>query len=140
MTIMIIFHWILHTPMHSEKQTPIITIALSLDNFALLILSSVAAASTRPHGKPSNKNANMDVLIFLATTIAYSIVILLFAIVFEWSSYPMTFFDVPPMVIVFIALGKMLEQEAKEKTSEALSKLISLQAKDAILVTMNTEG
>ncbi|KAF1760192.1 hypothetical protein GCK72_008438 [Caenorhabditis remanei] len=148
MIIMIIFHWILHTPMHPEKQTPIFTPALSLDNFLLLILCTPVqifggryfyAASWKAikHG-----NANMDVLIVLATTIAYSysIVVLLLAIIFKWPSSPMTFFDVPPMLIVFIALGRMLEHKAKGKTSEALSKLMSLQAKEATLVTMDTEG
>lgn len=148
MIIMIIFHWILHTPMHPEKQTPIFTPALSLDNFLLLILCTPVqifggryfyAASWKAikHG-----NANMDVLIVLATTISYtySIVVLLLAIVFKWPSSPMTFFDVPPMLIVFIALGRMLEHKAKGKTSEALSKLMSLQAKEATLVTMDSEG
>ncbi|CAI2348670.1 unnamed protein product [Caenorhabditis sp. 36 PRJEB53466] len=148
MVIMIIFHWILRTPMHPEKQTPIFTPALSLDNFLLLILCTPVqifggryfyAASWKAikHG-----NANMDVLIVLATTIAYtySIVVLLLAIIFRWPSSPMTFFDVPPMLIVFIALGRMLEHKAKGKTSEALSKLMSLQAKEATLVTMDAEG
>ncbi|ULU03032.1 hypothetical protein L3Y34_002546 [Caenorhabditis briggsae] len=148
MIIMIIFHWILHTPMHPEKQTPIFTPALSLDNFLLLILCTPvqifggryfysASWKAIKHG-----NANMDVLIVLATTIAYtySIVVLFLAIVFKWPSSPMTFFDVPPMLIVFIALGRMLEHKAKGKTSEALSKLMSLQAKEATLVTMDSEG
>lgn len=148
MIIMIIFHWILHTPMHPEKQTPIFTPALSLDNFLLLVLCTPVqifggryfyAASWKAikHG-----NANMDVLIVLATTIAYtySIVVLFLAIIFKWPSSPMTFFDVPPMLIVFIALGRMLEHKAKGKTSEALSKLMSLQAKEATLVTMDSEG
>ena len=38
MVIMVIFHWILHTPMHPERQTPIFTPALSLDNLLLLLL------------------------------------------------------------------------------------------------------
>ncbi|CAI5444971.1 unnamed protein product [Caenorhabditis angaria] len=148
MIIMIIFHWILHTPMNPEKQTPIFTPALSLDNFLLLILCTPVqvfggryfyAASWKAikHG-----NANMDVLIVLATTIsyAYSIIVLLMAITLRWPSSPMTFFDVPPMLIVFIALGRMLEHKAKGKTSEALSKLMSLQAKEATLVTMDSDG
>nr|AAB62695.1 P-type ATPase [Caenorhabditis elegans] len=148
MIIMIIFHWILRTPMHPDKQTPIFTPALSLDNFLLLCLCTpvqifggryfyVASWKAIKHG-----NANMDVLIMLSATIAYtySIVVLLLAIIFKWPSSPMTFFDVPPMLIVFIALGRMLEHKAKGKTSEALSKLMSLQAKEATLVTMDSEG
>ncbi|VDL65067.1 unnamed protein product [Nippostrongylus brasiliensis] len=38
MLIMIVFHWILHTPMHPENQTPIFSPALSLDNLLLLLL------------------------------------------------------------------------------------------------------
>ncbi|CAD6197415.1 unnamed protein product [Caenorhabditis auriculariae] len=148
MIIMIIFHWILHTPMHPEKQTPIFTPALSLDNFLLLVLCTpvqvfggryfyVASWKALKHG-----TANMDVLIVLATTISffYSIVVLFIAIIMKWPSSPMTFFDVPPMLIVFIALGRMLENKAKGKTSEALSRLMSLQAKEATLVTMDSEG
>ena len=57
----------------------------------------------------------MDVLIVLATTIAYaySVMALLVALVLSWSSSPMTFFDVPPMLMVFISLGRWLENVAK---------------------------
>jgi Cu+-exporting ATPase len=57
----------------------------------------------------------MDVLIVLATSIAYfySIAILLLAIMLNWTSSPMTFFDVPPMLLVFISLGRWLEHKAK---------------------------
>ncbi|KAK6058479.1 e1-E2 ATPase [Cooperia oncophora] len=148
MLIMIVFHWILHTPMHPENQTPILSPALSLDNLLLLLLCTpvqviggryfyVASWKALRHGQ-----ANMDVLIVLATTIAftYSILVLIIALVLRWPSSPMTFFDVPPMLIVFISLGRMLEHKAKGKTSEALSRLMSLQAKEATLITMDAEG
>ena len=121
MMVMIYFHWIIQAPMHPERQMPIFVPALSLDNLVLLLLATpVQLFGGRSFYEQSwkavrNATANMDVLVVLATTIAfaYSVFILLLAIILGWRSSPMTFFDVPPMLLVFISLGRWLEHKAK---------------------------
>lgn len=67
-----------------------------------------------------HKTANMDVLVVLATSIAflYSFVILLVAMAERAKVNPVTFFDTPPMLFVFISLGRWLEHVAKVRKRE----------------------
>lgn len=63
--------------------------------------------------------ANMDVLVVLGTSVAYvySLVILVVALAEEAERSPVTFFDTPPMLFVFIALGRWLEHVAKVRVA-----------------------
>ncbi|TST47760.1 Copper-transporting ATPase 1 [Bagarius yarrelli] len=70
---------------------------------------------TQAYKALKHRTTNMDVLIVLATSIAftYSVVILTVAMIEKAKRNPITFFDTPPMLFVFISLGRWLEQIAK---------------------------
>lgn len=78
--------------------------------------------------------ANMDTLVALGTTVAFlfSTFITFFPdIVMNIGMEPMPYFDVSTIVIGLILLGRYFEAKAKAGTSEAIKKLIGLQAKTA---------
>lgn len=81
--------------------------------------------------------ANMDTLIGIGTLSAYlysTLITLLpqFRERFQLPDY--TYFDVVIVVIGFVTLGKYLESKSKEKTGEAIKKLLNLQAKTALVL------
>src|SRR5690625_2821063 len=80
-----------------------------------------------------NKSANMDVLVALGTSAAYFYSIYLGI---EWMNagsvgYPDLYFEAAAVIITLIVLGKLFEVRAKGKTSEAIQKLLGLQADTA---------
>lgn len=82
-----------------------------------------------------NRTANMDSLIALGTSAAYFYSV--YAVLFqpELEQY----FEVATILITFVLLGKYLEAIAKGKTSAAIKKLMSLQAKTAIVIRKGKE-
>lgn len=86
--------------------------------------------------------ANMDTLVALGTTVAFgfSAFITFFpGIVQSIGLEPMPYFDVATIVIGLILLGRYLEARAKLGTTEAIKKLIGLQAKTARVIQGDKE-
>ncbi len=80
-----------------------------------------------------NKSANMDVLVALGTSAAYFYSLYL---AIEWMNGgkvgdPELYFEASAVIITLILLGKLFEVQAKGKTSQAIQKLLGLQAKTA---------
>jgi Cu+-exporting ATPase len=131
-----------------DCQQQRITDGLSVHNLVLAILSSLVMCVAGRHffvsayKAVSHCNANMDVLISLATSIAYlySLIVLVVAMATHRYYSPVTFFDVPPLLFAFIALGRLLEYIAKRRTSDALSKLMELQPHEAVLVELGPQN
>ncbi|WP_287128560.1 heavy metal translocating P-type ATPase [Candidatus Cyanaurora vandensis] len=87
-----------------------------------------------------NHNANMDTLVALGTGSAwlYSAVYALAPGLFPPEAAGM-FFDVAVVVIALVLLGQALEAKARGQSSEAIKKLLELQAKTARVIRDNQE-
>ncbi len=83
-----------------------------------------------------HRSANMHTLIALGTGVAwlYSTVILLFPQVLPSSAMAEVYYDVTVVVTALVVLGLAMELKAKGRTSDAIKKLIGLQAKTARVV------
>jgi Cu2+-exporting ATPase/Cu+-exporting ATPase len=127
----------------SIKILPELQISMDIFNKILMIISTIILFWI---GKPfifgivrfiKYRVANMDTLIGIGTLSAYiySTIITFFPqiqIVMKLPEY--TYFDVVIVVIGFVTFGKYLEARSKQKTGEAIEKLIELQAKTAIII------
>lgn len=87
-----------------------------------------------------NGSANMDVLVALGTSAAY------FYSLYEMIKWlndptitPHLYFETSAVLITLILFGKYLEARAKSQTTNALSELLNLQAKEARVLRNNEE-
>ncbi len=82
-------------------------------------------------------STDMNTLIAVGTSAAYGYSLLYPFLTGRWHFEP--YFDTSAAIIVLILLGRWLEARAKSHTSDAIKKLVGLQAKTARIVRSNTE-
>lgn len=87
-----------------------------------------------------NKSANMDVLVALGTSAAYFYSFYEALKTSADPAYaPRLYFETSAVLITLVLVGKYAEALAKGRTTEAISKLLSLQAKEATVIRDGTE-
>jgi P-type Cu+ transporter len=88
----------------------------------------------------ANKSANMDVLVALGTSAAY-----FYSVIEGMRSYltedynPSLYFETSAILITLILVGKLFEDLAKGRTTQAITKLLNLQAKEASIIREGEE-
>jgi Cu+-exporting ATPase len=87
-----------------------------------------------------NGSANMDVLVALGTSAAYFYSLYLSFVSIGSSSHMVElYYETSAVLITLILLGKLFEAKAKGRSSEAIKKLMGLQAKTAMVVRDGAE-
>jgi Cu2+-exporting ATPase len=121
---------------------------LYIANYVMLILSAPIVFwfgkrfFVQAWKQAQNRSANMDTLVALSTSIAwfFSAFNTLYPSFFhERGMHPHVYFEAAAVIIVFIMLGKLLEERAKANTSSALKKLMGLQPKTVRVVREGIE-
>jgi len=85
-----------------------------------------------------HRSTNMDTLVALSTGIAYlfSLINTVFPhLLMTTSGHAPVYFEASAVIIVFILLGKLLEEKAKSNTSSAIKKLMGLQPDSVTFVS-----
>ncbi|WP_391119820.1 heavy metal translocating P-type ATPase [Psychrobacillus sp. L3] len=86
-----------------------------------------------------NKSANMDVLVVMGTSAAYFYSVYQTVITIGEHHMANLYFETSAVLITLILLGKLFEAKAKGRSSEAIKKLMGLQAKKALVIRNETE-
>ncbi|MBW4427971.1 MAG: heavy metal translocating P-type ATPase [Nostoc desertorum CM1-VF14] len=137
-----IFLFLGSLPMMTGLNLPLIPSFLQNPWIQLLLTTPVVfwcGGSFFRNGWKSLKRhtATMDTLIALGTSAAYlySLFVTLFPKFFVAQGLiPHIYYEVAAIVITLILLGRLLENRARGQTSEAIRKLIGLQARDARVI------
>lgn len=139
---LLVFAIMLYDALGQVISLPMLPISMESLNTLFFILSTMTLVI---FGKPflhatlyffKSGLASMDTLVGLGTFIAYIYSTTLFlypTLITTLNLNSHLYFDVPIVIIGFIKLGKYLEQNSKQKTKEAIKKLIQLSAKTALI-------
>jgi len=126
-------------PPVTEGKISIPWLLLGLLTLSVLMYSAsniyAGAFKQAKHG-----STNMDTLVALGTAAAwlYSMIVVLFPNVVPALARHV-YFEAAAVIIAFINFGSMLEHRARSKTSQAIKRLIGLQARTARVVVGNEE-
>lgn len=92
---------------------------------------------TGAYKQAKHRSANMDTLVALSTGIAYLFSVFNTLFPAFWRNrglHAHVYFEAAAVVITFILLGKLLEENAKGNTSSAIKKLMGLQPKTVTVI------
>jgi len=112
---------------------------ISNENYILLLLTTPIQFGIGYHfykgswNSLKNKYFNMDFLVILGTSVAY------FYSLYTTFFGGITFYEASATVVTTITIGRLMEIISRGKTSEAIKKLIKLQAKTARVVREGKE-
>ncbi|GAB4577378.1 MAG: heavy metal translocating P-type ATPase [Anaerolineales bacterium] len=118
-----------------SPQLMYIWYAMGVASLAVLIYSGNQFFTGMWEGL-KHRSANMHTLIAVGTGVAwiYSTIAMLFPQIFPSEEFTDVYYDVTVVVTALVVLGLAMEIKAKGRTSEAIKKLIGLQAKTARVV------
>ncbi len=138
----LLYTMIAHMPFHTGLPMPRL---LMNPWFQLLLATPVqfyvgGPFYTGAYRALRNKSANMDVLVALGTSAAYFYSLYeAFKTLGNPEYMPRLYFETSAILITLVLLGKYFETLAKGRTTEAISKLMSLQAKEATVIRNGEE-
>ena len=138
----VVIHMVL---MHMDALKPFFMMEVLLPNLkmGILILFILATPVQFWVGAPFYRNMwnglrhgsmGMDFLIMTGTTLAYLYSVVAVCAGVAGFNAGQSFFEMPAMLLGFVVIGKYLETRAKGGVSEALTKLVEMQASFATLL------
>ncbi|WP_461215185.1 copper-translocating P-type ATPase [Lacticaseibacillus sp. GG6-2] len=123
---------VLSLPMLAEMvMKPLTGFMLPGGEWTMLILTTIImAVSAVPFWQSAwasftKHHANMDTLVAIGTATAY------FYSIYAMFTHQAVFFESAAIVTAFVLLGQVFEERMRNNASDAVSKLVDLQAKDA---------